>query len=245
MKIKYLFLILTTLTMFTAKAQTNPVYNIMVERGWAPLAGENKTGLTHDEMDKEFLLSMGYNDTTVSNLKTIGVDLSSLRTMYSHLNEKVFTALSDCIIIGVVKRKEYPMKENASFNTIAYIEVNEFLRNDYNLSKGEVPVVIRSGPTASKLILEVEGEDTLRIGENVLLFLSAAGIINEAKINKGYELYNQLINAPTIKFKIIAKYELENENVIVRNEIKRISSLKDNINAVLNVIIKSKPSVKN
>ena len=137
------------------------------------------------------------------------------------------------------------MKENASFNTIAYIEVNEFLRNDYNLSKGEVPVVIRSGPTASKLILEVEGEDTLRIGENVLLFLSAAGIINEAKINKGYELYNQLINAPTIKFKIIAKYELENENVIVRNEIKRISSLKDNINAVLNVIIKSKPSVKN
>ena len=121
MKIKYLFLILTTLTMFAAKAQTNPVYNIMVERGWAPLAGENKTGLTHDEMDKEFLLSMGYNDTTVSNLKTIGVDLSSLRTMYSHLNEKVFTALSDCIIIGVVKRKEYPMKENASFNTIAYI----------------------------------------------------------------------------------------------------------------------------
>ena len=93
--------------------------------------------------------------------------------------------------------------------------------------------------------MEVEGEDTLRIGENVLLFLSAAGIINEAKINKGYELYNQLINAPTIKFKIIAKYELENENVIVRNEIKRISSLKDNINAVLNVIIKSKPSVKN
>ena len=193
----------------TAQAQLNPVYKVMIEGGWAPLSSNEKRELTHEQMDKEYISSMGYNDTIISNLKKVGVDFTLLRTMYGHLNEKIFTALSDCIVIGTVKRKEYPMVEDDFFHTIAYIKVEEFLRNDYNLSKSEIPVMIHSGPTSSGEIMIQEGEDTLRIGENVFLFLSAHGLIMFAYNSQKDKLYDELINDPIIRFKIKAKYDLE------------------------------------
>ncbi|MBZ0200295.1 MAG: hypothetical protein K8H86_10535, partial [Ignavibacteriaceae bacterium] len=102
------------------------------------------------------------------------------------------------------------------YNTIAYVEVSEFLRNDYNLSKSEIPVVIVSGPTPKNLILERVGEDTLKIGENVLLFLSASRLIAETKINQQVEEYRKLVDNPIVKFKILSKYEVKNGNIVDR-----------------------------
>jgi hypothetical protein len=220
----------------TAQAQLNPVYKVMIERGWTPLLSNDKRELTHEQMDKEYISSMGYNDTIISNLKKIGVDFTWLRTMYGHLDEKYFAALSDCIVIGTVKRKEYPMEEDDFFHTIAYIKVEEFLRNDYNLSKSEIPVMIHSGQTSSGEILIQEGEDTLRIGENVLLFLSAHGLIMFAYNNQIDKLYDELINDPIISFKIRAKYDLKDGKVIGRDGVKDLIVVKDDINTVIKAI---------
>jgi hypothetical protein len=187
-------------------------------------------------MDKEFLSSFGYNDTIISNLKKIGVDFALLRSIYGHSNDKIFAALSDCIVIGTVERKEYPLKEDDFFHTIAYIKVEEFLRNDYNLSKSEIPVMVRSGPTFSKLIMMQEGEDTLRIGENVLVFLSAHSLIMFAYNNQMDKLYEELLNDPIIRFKIVAKYNLEDGKVIGRNSVKDLTNVKDDINTILKAI---------
>lgn len=240
----YTLLLLTFLIFSTAEAQINPVYKVMIERGWTPLSSNEKRELTHEQMDKEYISSMGYNDTIISNLKKIGVDFTLLRTMYGHLDEKYFAALSDCIVIGTVKRKEYPMEEDDFFHTIAYIKVEEFVRNDYNLSKSEIPVMIRSGPTSSGEILIQEGEDTLRIGENVLLFLSAHGLIMYAYNNQIDKLYDELINDPIIRFKIRATFDLEDGKVIGRDGVKDLVKVKNDINTVLKAINYSKSAGK-
>jgi len=237
MGIKYFFyLILTFLIISITDAQINPVYKVMTERGWIPLSNNAKKELTHEQMDKEFIVSMGYNDTIISNLKKIGVDFTILSTMYGHLNEKIFTALSDCIVIGTVTKKEYPLQEDDFFHTIAYIKVEEFLRNDYNISKSEIPVMIKSGPTSSEGRMIQIGEDTLKIGEYVLLFLSANGLIMESKDNYLYKLYNQLINDQNIKFRVREKYNLEDGKVVGRNSVKDLTSVKDDINIVIKAI---------
>ncbi len=236
--------LLTFLIFSTVEAQINPVYKIMIERGWTPLSKNDKTELTHEQMDKEFIIIMGYNDTIISNLRNIGVDLSLLRSMYGHYNEKIIAALSDCIVIGTVERKEYPLQEDDFFHTIAYIKVEEFLRNDYNLPKNEIPVMIHSGPTASEGIMIQVGEDTLKIGEKVLLFLSANELIYESKVNNQHKLYNQLINDPVIRFGVRGKYNLEDGKVIERNSVKNLADVRDDINTVLKAIPYSKSAGK-
>ena len=228
----------------TAEGQINPVYKVMIERGWIPILSNEKRVLTHEQMDKEYLSSMGYNDTIISNLKKIGVDFTLLRTMYGHLNEKIFAALSDCIVIGTVKRKEYPMVEDAYFHTIAYVQIDEFLRNDYNRSKTQIPVMIASGPLTSEIRRIREGEDTLRIGENVLLFLSAHGLIMFAYNSQKDKLYDEIINDPIIRFKIKAKFGLKDGKLIGRDGVKDLVKVKNDINTVLKAINYSKSAVK-
>ncbi len=241
---KFYTAFLLTLLIFSASiAQENPVYKKMIERGWTPLPKNDKTELTHEQMDEEFLVSMGYNDTIISNLEKIGVDFTLL-PMYGHSDDKIFAALSDCIVIGTVERKEYPLQKGDFFHTIAYIKVEEFLRNDYNLSKIEIPVMINSGPTYTGEIMIQVGEDTLKIGENVLLFLSASGLIMFSNDNYMYKLSDQLKNDPIIRFKIMAKYDLEDGKIIGRRCLKDLVNVKDDINAVLKAIHNSKSADK-
>lgn len=237
-------LIYSVLIFSTAQAQLNLVYKVMIERGWTPLSSNENRELTHEQRDKEYISSLGYNDTIISNLKKIGVDFTLLRTMAGHLDEKYFAALSDCIVIGTVKRKEYPMVENTLFHTIAYVQVEEFLRNDYNLSKTQIPVMIASGPLTSEIRRIQEGEDTLRIGENILLFLSAHGLIMYAYNNQIDKLYDELINDPIIRFQVNTKFELKDGKVIGRDGVKDLIVVKDDINTVIKAIHESRSLAK-
>jgi hypothetical protein len=237
MKTKYLvYLMFTFLIFTTTNAQINPVYKTMRQRGWKPLTTIEKTELTQDKMRNEFLVSMGYNDTVISNLKGIGVDFETLNTPYTFWNEKVLTAFCDCVVIGTVKRKEYTMEKDAFFHTIAYVQVEEFLRNDYNIPISQIPVMIVSGPISSDIMKIQENEDTLSIDEQVLLFLSANSIIRMANDNNYNHLYNQLINDSIIRFKIIAKYRIEDGNLIGRDGIKDFNNVKADINTANNAI---------
>ncbi len=229
--------LLTFFTVSIVEAQVNAVYKIMRQNGWVPQSINDKTKLTPDQVNEKFIISMGYNDTIVANLNKIGVDLLKLNTTRRPWNLKTLTAISDCIVIGTVVSKEYPLEKSVFFHTIAHIQVKEFLRNDYNLSKNQVLVMIESGPTGVSGEIGIKiGEDTLRIGEHVLLFLSANGLIRMANDSHMHKLYEQLITDPIIRFEVTAKYDIENGKIIGRNGVKNLSEVKDDISTVMKAI---------
>jgi len=236
-KIKYLFYLTFSFLIFPfVEAQVNPVYKVMIERGWIPFPNDDKIELTPEQMDKRFITSMGYNDSVVSALQKIGVDFSKFHSQSWWWNEKNLTAISDCIVIGTVMRNEYPMEKDAFFSTVAYVQVEEYLRNDYKIPISQIPVMIVSGPISSELRRIQEGEDTLKIGENVLLFLSANEIIYESNVNNQHKLYDQLINDPVIRFGVRGKYNVEDEKVIERNSVKNLVDIRKEINTVMKAI---------
>ncbi len=228
--------LLTFFTVSIVEAQVNPVYKIMRQRGWTPLTKNNKTKLTGAQMRKNILISMGYNDSIISNLKKIGVDLLNPEIIYDYRNIKASIASSDCIIIGTVVRKEYPLKERATFHTIAYVQVEEFLRNDYNIPKDQIPVMIESGPTASGGKMIAGDEDTLRIGEHALFFLTADQLIIYANYNEMFDLFDRLINDPTIRFRIFTKYDLKDDQLITKYKFIDLSVVEDDVNTVMKAI---------
>jgi len=192
--------------------------------------------LTPHQYQAEALISMGYNDTTVTKLQKVGADLLALYKPAAHWNEKVFASLSDCIIIGTVSHIEHPFGEKSWFHTVAYVRVEEFLRNDYNLPKIQIPVLLVSGPTGTGQT-EIEiGEDTLGIGEHVLLFLSANELIDIACNNNMRDWYNQLINDSTVKFSIVAKYDIKAGKVISRNRERNLTDIRSDIKKVLTTV---------
>ncbi len=230
-----IFLIVFVFTL-TCEAQINPVYKIMKLRGWISPLEKDLGKLTPDQYEKEVLVSMGYNDTTVTKLQKAGVNLLSLHKRSGHWNEKTWAALSDCIIIGTVSRIEHPFGEKSWFHTVAYVRVEEFLRNDYNLPKMQIPVLLVSGPTGTGQTAIEIGEDTLGIGEHVLLYLSACSLIRFASNNHMHNLYNQLINDSTIKFSIVAKFNIETGKVISRNRERNLNNVRSEIKTVLTTI---------
>ncbi len=225
------------LSVFTiTEAQVNPVYKKMKQRGWTPLSSNIKTKINPDQLKSEFLISMGYKDTTVSKLQKLGVNLGKLTSLHRPLDEKILTAVSDCIIIGTVTKKEYPLTKRTWYHTIAHVQVEEFLRNDYNLSKDQIPILIESGPTAAGEKDIRVGEDTLEIGEHVLLFLDANGLIRLANNNHMSNLYDELVNDSSIKFRILAKYDLKSGKASRREEVKNLVDVRDKINIILTAL---------
>ena len=221
---------------FTCRAQINPVYKIMKQRGWYAPVGAFQGKLTFAQMDTELLSSMGYNDTAAANLKKIGVDLFGFHTGRQHWTDKAFAALSDCIIIGMVTRIEHPFKEKSWFHTIAYVQVEEYLRNDYNLPKTQIPVLIMSGQAGKGLYAIANEEDTLTIGEQVLLYLSATGLIVFASENHMNELYNYLVNDSKIQFEKIAMFDIIDEKAFSHRTVRNMEDLRQDIKDVLKAV---------
>lgn len=242
--IRKLFIIcfLTLLIVSSTKAQINPVYRIMKQRGWiSPLdshsQGKGIWKITSDQIAAEERVIRGYDDTTITNLQKINVDLLHLRNLPRPWNDKVVAALSDCIIVGTVSRIEHPFKENFWYHTVAYVQVEEFLRNDYKISKGLIPILIVSGAAKPGETIMQAGEDTLGIGEHVLLFLSATDLIEIASHNHLRDWYNQLINDSTIKFEIIRKFDMGSAGKIIsRRRERSFADVKDDIKTVLTTI---------
>ena len=90
----------------------------------------------------------------------------------------------------------YCLKGKTPYHTIAYVDAEYFLRNDYNVSKYRIPIMIESGPNYTRV-----PDDTLGLGNHVLLFLSSSSLINFAH-HFLQDYYNQLINDSTVRFRI-------------------------------------------
>jgi hypothetical protein len=146
----------------------------------------------------DFLSDLGYTDTTINDLRKNGVDLLRLPTR-NLWGVEIQAALSDCIVIGTVSRITHP-EDESWFQTVAYVKVERFLKNNYSLVDKEIPIMIVSGPTRTLI-----GEDTLGQWEHVLLFLSASSLIRSASYNMP-DLYNRLVRDSTVRFEIKGKY---------------------------------------
>ncbi|MCL4510229.1 MAG: hypothetical protein M1470_04090 [Bacteroidetes bacterium] len=238
----YLTCFLMLLIVSAAEAQTNPVYQKMLQNGWRYPFENGFRKLTPAELDAEACSSMGYDDSAVANLKKLGVDVKE-RWKTLRWDEKMWAALSDCIVIGTVSRTEHPSWPRPWFHTVAFVDVEEFLRNDYGLPKGEVAVMEVSGPTGrgSERVTQI-GEDTLNVGEHVLLFLGASSLITFASDNNMVNLYNHLINDPRVWFELLAKYDLKSREAYFKGRKEGLSSLQHDVTTVLNVIHRSTPS---
>ncbi|MGE5315627.1 MAG: hypothetical protein ACM3Q4_13120, partial [Acidobacteriota bacterium] len=118
-------------------------------------------------------------------------------------------------------------------STIAYIGVEEYLRNDYNLPKGKIPVMIVSGPTR-----QLVSEETLELGEHVLLFLSAKYlfVFTDALMQ---EKMPELINDPTIRFRLIpqkGKYVIQSDSVLNNGIVKKLDTVQSDIMTIVNIV---------
>jgi hypothetical protein len=177
-------------------AQLNPVYLQIQKNRKAISQGrrEVKQGLTVTE----YYVDMGYDDATLARLKKVGVDVKA-NLFKRDLNEKEKAVRSDCIIIGTVVRLENPPAKPEGtmrpfYTTTAYVSVEEFLRNDYRVTKGVIPVLIESN---------IVGAITLKTDEHVLLFLSAWSVITNFEYNTSTDYYAKMIRDTTIRFEIM------------------------------------------
>ncbi|MCL5020188.1 MAG: hypothetical protein M1339_00685 [Bacteroidetes bacterium] len=220
-------------------AQTNPVYRRMVQNGWKYPFGNGFRKLTPAQLDAEACTCMGYDDSTVANRKKIGVNVKE-RWKSMNWDNKMWTALSDCIVIGTVSRIEHPSWPRPWFHTVAYVQVDEFPRNDYGLPVGEVAVLEVSGPTGQGTARVTRiGEDTLSVGDHVLLFLSASGLITFASDNNMHALYSHLINDPKTWFELLARYDMKAGEAFSktrRGSVASLSDIQDEIDTVLKTI---------
>jgi hypothetical protein len=181
-------------------AQLNPVYLQMQKNRKTITKGrrEIKPGLTI----VEYYVDMGYDDATLRRLKKIGVDVEGTLQKRA-LNDKEKAVRSDCIVIGKVARLEHPYdttggRTTPEYNTIAYVEVEEYLRNDYHLTQKTIPIMIQSGPRVTRM-----GEIELHTDEHVLLFLSASSVIANAEYNTPPAYFKIVIQDTTMRFNIL------------------------------------------
>jgi len=231
------FLIFITLFSFVSNAQVNKAYQTMQNyKNSKSEEGLMKMGL--NKYQAKFLSSLGYSDTTVTNLKkNDNIDLLKAVQTAGPKDLNILTLTSDCIVIGIVKKVEQTGWDGW-YQTTAYVQVDEYLLNDYGLHENQIPVEIASTPTR-RLI----GEETLEVGEHVLLFLNASSLINFASNNHKINLYNKLINDSTVRFRLLGKYNIESNNLAVRhknNDSLNLLAIREKINSVLTKVYRSK-----
>jgi hypothetical protein len=217
-------------------AQYNPVY-IQLQKNRKMISKgrrEIKPGLAI----VEYYVDMGYDDSTLARLKIAGVDVEA-NLFKRDLNEKEKAVRSDCIIIGTVVMLEHPSATPEGttrpfYGAAAYVNVEEFLRNDYHVSKGVIPVLIESN---------VVGAITLKPGEHVLLFLSAWSVITNFEYNTSPDYYAKMIRDTTIRFEIVGyegKYLITSNKVNCNadKESKNLIDVKKDIKTIVGAIKK-------
>ena len=185
----------------------------------------------------EWCTYMGYSDTTAEALALVGVDLVKAISSPELRNNKDKAALADCIVIGNVVRIEHDSSE-VPYHTIAYLKVDKFLRNDFNVNEKEIPILIKSGPAKGGLRLEVQGEKKLDKNERVLLFLSATSLIFNSYY-KSPAYYKKIIDQRNISFLISYKYLIDGVRVTDNGKTFELNKMMSEIEYVTRALTRS------
>ena len=227
---------LTMLPFTSVRAQVNPVYKKMVQNGWRYPFRNGFRILTPTELDSEFVKSMGYSESTVANLKKSGIRIVGRWKKRSPWNSELWTALSDCIVIGTVSRIEHPAWSRPLYLSIVYVKVDSFLRNDYGFSMSQVEVMQRAGPTGTGLIAIEPHEPHWSVGQRVLLFLSASQLITFAANNDTQKLYGQLVNSTKVRFQLIAELGIQSGKVEANGVQRSLTQVIGETDSIMNLI---------
>ncbi len=231
-----MFSLLILLSYSSVRAQVNPVYKRMVQNGWSNPFDKGFSKLTPTEIDSEFVNSMGYSAATVSRLKKAGIRVVGRWKKRGPWDSKLWTALSDCIVIGTVAKIAFPTWVRPFYHSIVYVEVDSFLRNDYGLAKGQVAVLQVSGPSSTGLIAIAPNEPRWTVGERVLLYLSASQLITFAANNDMPKLYNRLINSPKVRFQLIDSEDIKSNGVVMNRKEKNLDEVVSEADSVMKII---------
>ncbi len=177
----------------------NPVYKTIMavlQSSPAPKRFE-KVGIPRGVVD--WVAALGYTDSTILLLKNNGIDL--VKNMRHGVRDDITkTIFSDCIVVGTVSSVDFDSSRNP-YHSIAHVEVEKYLRNDYRLADRDVLVGWMSGPLGHDRFSTTHDEDQLSTGEHVVLFLSAAGLLMDAKWND-VNWYENLLMRERPLFKI-------------------------------------------
>lgn len=237
-----IFSFLTLLSYSSARAQVNPVYKRMVQNGWSYPYKNGLKRLTGAKLDSEFLKSMGYSPTMVSKLKRAGITVVGFRKKRPTWDSKEWTALSDCIVIGTVSKIEHPSWARPFYNSVVYVRVDSFLRNDYGLAKEQVAVMQVSGPQGNGQVALDLSEPHWTVGEHVLLFLNASQLITYAANNNMHKLYTHLINSFKIRFQLVAMVKIESNEVVIDGKQKSLTQLTSEADSIMKIISHHAPT---
>jgi hypothetical protein len=159
---------------------------------------------------------MGYSDKTLQELKNGGVDvLSSIGDFYGK-DERTKTVLSDCIVIGTVSKLEYDSLRSARYHTLVHLTVEKYLRNDHNLKKKELLILVESGPIAGGEVEWNSNDVQFSVNERVLLFYDVGS--------------KRVVGLPG------GKYLIENENATCRGQSLPLKEVLDNIRATMAIL---------
>ncbi len=229
-----IFVFLTLFTLSNARAQVNPVYKRMVRNGWNYSSIKSHPRFTATELNSDYLRILGYTNATIAHLEKAGIDIKNI---YKNriFNKKIWTVLSDCIVVGTVSKITYFPRGRPLYDGLASVRVDTFLENSYDLPKGNISVLQGSGPIGPHLVSTVYGMPSLSPGEHVILFLTASGLVFDAAVNNNTRLYKKLTNSPKIYFKILAKYDVQSGKVVSNKRKENLANVTDTIQSVLNL----------
>ncbi len=210
------------------QAVRNPIYKSLLSRVQNSRNLDRLKAIGFKESEAEWYAAMGYSDTAIRALKINGLQF----------HKAVF---SDCIVIGTVSYLEYD-SSYTPYHTIAYVSVDTFLRNDYNITNRMIPVVMQSGPLGRGISTRLTPEDELGQGDHVLLFLSALGLL----VDRQYELprysgyYEKMLQDEKIRFVITGSsggtFWIAGDRVMRFGEQGRLSDLLNGIARVLRIL---------
>jgi len=131
-------------------------------------------------MRSQFLMEMGYTADVLKAFEPVaGVKVAEaiLNPPYSI---EMQTLLSDVVVHGKVASIDSLLAP--PYHSVVYIQVDEYLRNDYHLPLGKIPVLLISGPEG-RYQVRASGEVTFTPGDEVYLFLTASSLYLELQLN--------------------------------------------------------------
>jgi hypothetical protein len=176
-----------------------------------------------------------------AEFKTVGIDLEILaKTLGEHsFAENVL--LSDLVIVGKVKKREFDTNPEAYYHSKFLIRVDETLKGV--VQKSRVAVVLVSGRLKGGSYLNVSGETSLFVGEKVILDLRPVNLeLMQIERDKG--TLQRQINVNGREYDLVDKYPIKanyvfdryNRKIGMLNEVKETAKKIEAINSSENFL---------
>ncbi len=169
-----------------------------------------------------------------NELKKIGM----LRQPGQQYSFRDHALISEVVVIGRVRKLVYHPKQSDFFHTSIHVVVDEWLRDDFQLSKkyDEVVIKYRSGPIEGGSSLGASLEPRLQIGEKLVLFLSRDGYVSELVWHSRHYSRDDFIPNVFVAMGAGQKFVIEGPNVIIGRERVSLDRVRTDIARIVRIL---------